>query len=444
MRVPSALLVTSMAVVACVTWASETFRRGPTNVDSSTHRSVADQRSAVSVNGLPRLRNIVDEDDRIGPIVLATSTAKALPALRQASKTEGKALSAVKTLLMEDDKAFDVIRKARHEPPTNRDRQTMRAHEDAILSRLQALDESVIESLMDSLSNERFMRLNRLLTSHNSADQEKGEKEIVEEAIKYERKRQASEAAEEFEKYGKGWIEEGKSIGEVFTLLQLADEGVNMFATVKLEVMRLCVEEFNKKHESNFKLLHALLIGFKSEANVARLLSFASLSSIHEDRAEKLLNELFGRWLARGEFEDDVFAILGLQALGSKGLSFEDVHILHKYILLLNKEYPNAQTDVFTCLRANLGDRAFAIQIAELAAYDENPSEKRFDRLFQPWLAKKMSPSSVFQNVFGLPQPHEVSSVAEIMSAYSKKWREQNKAVQVPPASKRSRKSRKK
>ncbi|CAI5730429.1 unnamed protein product [Hyaloperonospora brassicae] len=451
MRVFSALLVTSVAVLTCITAASETSEQKPmTRNQSASARSAAGDHSADPANRSPRDSDTGDEEARAVLPLLATTTFKPLPAMQHAL-SQGKAAvsESEKLRVMVEDNLATFSKSL----PSRYDFEAKRIGEQR--AKLKALgvaekDRYCRDVILDGNARPGIIKAVGDLVSADDRVSTIAINVMGQEIHAHEVERRAQEAAAKFGETARRWIDNGKSIKDVFTLLQLEEEGGFIFATVELEVLMMFVKAFNEKHGTNFGLLDALVIGFEDEGKVARILSFASSNPVYKARANTLQKELFGRWLHHGIPEDGVFVILGLDE-PEKIITYEDVDTITKYVDMLIDKHLTTKPNAYEVLKANLGDRKFAKHLsAAIMAGQE--SEKHMGSLLRDWFNQGILPEDLYARFFneGSPDKHnvlalneespsEVLEVNKVLSLYHKHHRQHSgepiHRLPIPPSS---------
>nr|BAP68774.1 RxLR effector candidate protein [Hyaloperonospora arabidopsidis Emoy2] len=462
MHVSSSLVLAAVAVAACVASTSkisvdETSDAEPTD----SFISAAEDRSAVPVNRLLKAPSNTKEEDRSTTPVMASITLKVLPSLQYLSKKMEKPLVLMKSLSEEEVKAIEALLERPRTLPTedktaigallegsppmlgtqkketvdgllerylateSHDTKPKLAYYDSEdFERLQNSDNLAVDSFHTTYAAANpmaYMVLDRKMMSLNPTIEEAARYKMVEMAAEQEGRRLEDVAQAIFTEHENGW--KHKTTQEMFSLLQLKEEGAHICATPNLEVLRMFIEADNKLHQTRHTLLEVLVTGFGGELAVARVLTRARVSVIYEPRALMLLYELFEPWKLRIT-PDGLVKNLEME---NKPFSFDDFNILDAYVIF----YPGSPyKNGFACLLAILGDRAFAIRIADMGAPDEEAS-LLLVQLCQTWLHRERSkPLEVYMDVFHPIKSVEVHRVNEVMLAYEEMWKNSKQPVQ--------------
>ncbi|CAI5721920.1 unnamed protein product [Hyaloperonospora brassicae] len=393
---------------------------------SSRVHTTDDIYGAGPTDRLLRTSDNADDEDRVISPVLATATAKALPAVRQVSKTGEKVLSTLKRLPQNGGKTIDVLRQASDKIPTA---QSLRSeYNPEVQNALKVSDAIAINHFKEDEPG-IVEELNLSLVSSNKEVRQKALQKLFRKAELHENERLATSAAKLFENM-KHLINRGVPIEEVILGLELEKEGANIFATPKVELLKLIVKAHNEKQHASLSLLDAFVIGLGSEGEVARTLELSLLGRVHGDTAMKLEAELFKRWLLTDKKSpDDVVATLVHEGSGTESITETDAFIVYLYIRHFNSAYPKSETDVVTCLRKYVNERDLAIWIAEMEVpFKEFFAE--FKPLMRPWLKANEAPEDLYARVFEPVAVDEVYHVNRIISVYQERFKAQNELAE--------------
>ncbi|ETM56639.1 hypothetical protein L914_00421, partial [Phytophthora nicotianae] len=90
------------------------------------------------------------------------------------------------------------------------------------------------------------------------------------------------------------WLKNGKSGGDIFSLLKLKDDG--NIGSQKLQVLEDYLTIVNTKKSTDETLLNVLTKGFGGESNLVPLLAKAGIDPLMVDKSKKLEAALLTKW----------------------------------------------------------------------------------------------------------------------------------------------------
>uniref|UniRef100_A0AAV1U6Q0 RxLR effector candidate protein n=1 Tax=Peronospora matthiolae TaxID=2874970 RepID=A0AAV1U6Q0_9STRA len=197
----------------------------------------------------------------------------------------------------------------------------------------------------------------------------------------------AAVATEMLEHQLEGWYDSGKSVDEVFRLLDLQSD--KDLASLRLQLLQDYIDFFNIQKSTKHRLLGTLIKGFGSVAKLSPILAMAKASPPHPgDLATRLQDEMARGWIARGLTVENV--ISSLQLSNEQFFRYEYRDALTTFI----EKLPPARrklVDLNNILRKKYGnDGKFADAIMRAMGDKDTEMIARGieDWLFQQWWNK--------------------------------------------------------
>ncbi|POM76316.1 Avirulence protein (Avh) [Phytophthora palmivora] len=96
------------------------------------------------------------------------------------------------------------------------------------------------------------------------------------------------------------WAKDGKSVDDVFELLQLKRLQENVVNSRALETLEGYINVFNRKNSAHESFMGTLSKGFGGDSDLAIMLETAKVSSITDKKATELQTKLFQHWFDEG------------------------------------------------------------------------------------------------------------------------------------------------
>ncbi|ETK79693.1 hypothetical protein L915_14472 [Phytophthora nicotianae] len=256
----------------------------------------------------------------------------------------------------------------------------------SLVNRLQLGDD-----FLDSVKSPQLERLNKLVTKFNrNKDQENqlsligplsakyGDDTVATMLVDLKKNPELAKLAKQLQDQQlTDWLKNGKSGGDIFSLLKLKDDG--NIGSQKVQVLEDYLTIVNTKKSTDETLLNVLTKGFGGESNLVPLLAKAGIDPLMVDKSKKLEAALLTKWRddnvprltvwVRLKFDDNldealsseikkITAKYGEFAIKHDGGSMKTwkMETLREYIQLFNSKTPQDKTKMFDVLRNGFGD----------------------------------------------------------------------------------------
>ncbi|KAG3096803.1 hypothetical protein PI125_g15884 [Phytophthora idaei] len=197
------------------------------------------------------------------------------------------------------------------------------------------------------------------------------------------------------------WLDNGKSVDDVFKLLKLGDDGYQALASRKLTVLDDYIVKFNREnpgHETT--LLKTLTKGFGGEGALVPILAAAKHDMHTVTKAKELEKGLLRKWRHENLEPASVMKLLKLDDDVNGVLKSRNLWTFEKYIAEFNKKNPENQVTLLGALTSKYeGDVTRAI-VSGLK--NENTAAERVAARLQKeqlegWLKRDESVNDVFK-----------------------------------------------
>ncbi|OWZ21367.1 RxLR effector protein [Phytophthora megakarya] len=132
------------------------------------------------------------------------------------------------------------------------------------------------------------------------------------------------------------WIKNTESVNDVFNLLKLQKEGLNILTTKKLVVLENYITFWNRAKNQDENLIGVLTKGYGQD-KLLRVLAWGKTNPDTKAVATKLENDLFNVWIKNTESVNDVFNLLKLQKEGPNLMTTKKLDVLENYITFWNR-----------------------------------------------------------------------------------------------------------
>ncbi|KUF76823.1 hypothetical protein AM587_10006509 [Phytophthora nicotianae] len=173
----------------------------------------------------------------------------------------------------------------------------------SLVNRLQLGDD-----FLDSVKSPQLERLNKLVTKFNrNKDQENqlsligplsakyGDDTVATMLVDLKKNPELAKLAKQLQDQQlTDWLKNGKSGGDIFSLLKLKDDG--NIGSQKLQVLEDYLTIVNTKKSTDETLLNVLTKGFGGESNLVPLLAKAGIDPLMVDKSKKLEAALLTKW----------------------------------------------------------------------------------------------------------------------------------------------------
>ncbi|ETL33091.1 hypothetical protein L916_14398 [Phytophthora nicotianae] len=194
------------------------------------------------------------------------------------------------------------------------------------------------------------------------------------------------------------WMNNEKSVDDVFELLKLRDDGYFALTSRKLRVLKDYIKFFNREKAGDETLLKTFTTGFGGESELAKMLLTAKKNPSTEKLATSLQTALFDEWLTSKLQPENVLKKLKLNGGRGDFLSDQNVETLATYISIYNARNPDIRTSLIETLSAHYGDDVVAKTLV-IAKYDRATNELATTlqtQLLQTWSKSGKSAEDVF------------------------------------------------
>ncbi|KAI9992036.1 hypothetical protein PInf_017416 [Phytophthora infestans] len=195
------------------------------------------------------------------------------------------------------------------------------------------------------------------------------------------------------------WMDGGKFVDTVFSLLKLREDGHMALTSRKLEVLDDYIVKINSEKNGQETLLKTLTKEFGGESNLRRILDGAQYNAFTHAKAVEL--KKLKQWQGENLDPASVMKLLNLDNDVGKALKSTELRRLDEYIINFNLKNGNNQATLLGTLTKKYGDSDVAKAIVS-AVKDDNMLAKRLqNQQLEGWLKKDMSVDQVF-NVLDL------------------------------------------
>ncbi|KAG7389269.1 hypothetical protein PHYPSEUDO_010827 [Phytophthora pseudosyringae] len=197
----------------------------------------------------------------------------------------------------------------------------------------------------------------------------------------------------------KKWLHDTKSPSDVFTLLDLKDEGSSLFTSPLFTAWLKYTDEFNMLDpEAKAVLSFSTLKKHYSDDALAKMVIAASKAPSTSNLAKRLHSEQLREWYSSLKPPELVFKALKLDKTGSKLLERSLFTVWKEYVEFISTMDPRIKANLLTPLIKVYGERKLA---KILVAAENVPGTKKLamdlqDKQLNRWLAEKKSPTTVY------------------------------------------------
>ncbi|KAG3194856.1 hypothetical protein PC128_g8987 [Phytophthora cactorum] len=195
------------------------------------------------------------------------------------------------------------------------------------------------------------------------------------------------------------WLNNQKTVDDVFKLLKLRDDGYFALTSRKLVVLKAYIKVINREKSGHETLLKTLTTGFGGESELAKILLTAKADPLTSKLATSLQTELLDRWLTHKLLPESVLRKLTLDRSMANVLSDQNLHTLTAYISMYNAKNPSSKTSLIETLSTHYGDDVVAKALV-IAKYDDATKALATflqKQQLQTWLKTDKSADGVFK-----------------------------------------------
>ncbi|KAG2898739.1 hypothetical protein PC129_g15961 [Phytophthora cactorum] len=220
------------------------------------------------------------------------------------------------------------------------------------------------------------------------------------------------------------WLDNGKSVDDVFKLLKLGDDGYQALASRKLTVLDDYIVKFNREnpgHETT--LLKTLTKGFGGEGALVPILAAAKHDMRTVTKAKQLEKGLLRQWRHENLEPASVMKLLKLDDDVNGFLKSRNLWTFEKYIAEFNKKNPENQVTLLGALTSKYEEGDVARAIVSGLKNENTAVERVAARLqkeqLEGWLKRDKSVNDVFKLLkFKDDGSVEISRNLETLEAY--------------------------
>ncbi|ETK88317.1 hypothetical protein L915_07416 [Phytophthora nicotianae] len=175
----------------------------------------------------------------------------------------------------------------------------------------------------------------------------------------------------------RAWLDNGKSVDDVFKLLKLGDDGYEPLTSRKLIVLDDYIVEFNRANPGHkTTLLKTLTTGFGGESHLVTLLAAAKHDVRTKAKATELENGLLRQWQRENLDPASVMKLLNLDNGVDRVLNNRNLETFEKYIAVFSKKNPENPTTFLGALTMKYEEGEVAKAIVS-ALKNENMATRR-------------------------------------------------------------------
>ncbi|ETM32340.1 hypothetical protein L914_20236, partial [Phytophthora nicotianae] len=192
------------------------------------------------------------------------------------------------------------------------------------------------------------------------------------------------------------WRKNGESVGGVFKLLKLKDDGYEALHRHKFQALEDYIPVFNQGKSTETTLLQVLTQAFGDESNLVRLIETGRARRRSRMKAIDLETALLGKWRSEDLPVRGVWDRLKFSNSVHDALRSEKLNLLFKYI---SQYYPNGETVVLEMFTTKYGEDAVAkaLVLAKRDAATKDIATKMQRQQLEGWLANRKTGDDVFK-----------------------------------------------
>ncbi|EEY63408.1 RXLR effector family, putative [Phytophthora infestans T30-4] len=183
------------------------------------------------------------------------------------------------------------------------------------------------------------------------------------------------------------WITQGRSVDDVFNLLKLNDDGLNVLRSRKFEVLEDYVTKLNHGQSVDETLVKVLTKHMDGEDNLVRLLDQAKWSTRSLDKANHLETALLTKWQNEKLLPMSVWSRLKFSDNVDDALDSRKLNMFSNYI---SKYFPDNEMSVLERFTAKYGEvsAAKALITAKRKTATQEFATKLQAQQLEGWMAK--------------------------------------------------------
>ncbi|KAI9985420.1 hypothetical protein PInf_004777 [Phytophthora infestans] len=196
------------------------------------------------------------------------------------------------------------------------------------------------------------------------------------------------------------WLDSDKSVGDVFKLLKLKNDGYEALTSRKMLVLDDYIAKFNHHYpEHQTSLLEALTKGFGGESNLVSLLNTAKQDTRTMVKARGLEAGMLKQWQDESLEPANVMKLLHLDQSVTSVLTNINLRTFLKYLKKFNENNPTKQETLVGVMASIYGEANVAKAIVSaLRAGDTNGVAAKLElQQFKGWMARHLSGEDVFR-----------------------------------------------
>ncbi|KUF81627.1 hypothetical protein AM587_10005568 [Phytophthora nicotianae] len=198
------------------------------------------------------------------------------------------------------------------------------------------------------------------------------------------------------------WLDNGKSVDDVFNLLKLRGNDYEALTSRKLDVLEDYITKFNRENpEHKTNLVKTLTKGFGGETNLVGVLQRAKGDIRTRTKAFQLEEGLIRQWVREKLEPARVMALLNLDNDVNGVLNSSNLKIFQKYLQEFNTDNLNSPVTLLTALTSKYDEGDVAKAIISALRHENTPLEKLAVRLqnelLDGWMKRDMSVDDVFK-----------------------------------------------
>uniref|UniRef100_H3H3I3 RxLR effector PexRD54 WY domain-containing protein n=1 Tax=Phytophthora ramorum TaxID=164328 RepID=H3H3I3_PHYRM len=185
------------------------------------------------------------------------------------------------------------------------------------------------------------------------------------------------------------WLNNGKSIDNVFIRLKLTKAGDKLLGNPQFATWLTYVDDFTAKYPGKTTSAITKLTTYYGDEAVVKILDAAKKVAGTREVATKLEAAQMQTWLAAGNSADDIFTLLKLNKVGDDILSNPAFASWNTYLKTFNAAHPDQKTSAFAKLTSQYGEVGVsrvveaALKVKSSSAIAKTVQAEQFER----WMA---------------------------------------------------------
>ncbi|KAG2883764.1 hypothetical protein PC129_g5862 [Phytophthora cactorum] len=228
------------------------------------------------------------------------------------------------------------------------------------------------------------------------------------------------------------WLKNGRTPGELLTLLSLDKAGDQLLASPRFQTWSKFISYYNKENPGDATTVMEKLTYHIGDEEIMRILEAARKVPSTEKAATKLQTEQFKTWLNADKIPGDVFKLLQLNKAGDDLLANPQFKYWGKYVEDLNLKPVNngRQVSIIDALRDNFADDVLVKMILAgmKVPATKNMAQRMEIELFKGWIVNGKTPDVIFMYL-NLHKAEESVFQSPLWSMYTNFLEEYNKLI---------------